>query len=72
MLPVLCRRWLPQGIVSIVSVTMKDLNKSLYERGAPQRHLPFPLSLTRSHVGCDVGEKIITVNKPEISASKFY
>jgi len=40
------RTWLPQGVVCIVSVTMKDLHKSLYERRAPQRHLPFPLSLT--------------------------
>jgi len=40
------RSWLPQGAVCIMSVTLKDLHKSLYERRAPQRHLSFALSLT--------------------------
>jgi len=53
------RTWLPQGVVCIVSVTMKDLHKSLYERRAPQRHLPFPLSLTWRPFGVwYLGEKI--------------
>ena len=33
------RIWVPQVVVSIVSVTLKDLYKSLYERRAPQHHL---------------------------------
>jgi len=46
MLPTEPRTWLPQWAVCIISVTLKDLHKSLYERRAPQRHLPFSLSLT--------------------------
>jgi len=40
------RTWFREGVVCIMSVTMKDLHKSLYERRAPQRHLLFALLLT--------------------------
>jgi len=46
MLPNLSRSLLAQVIVSIVSVTLKDLHKSQNELRASQPHIPFPLSLT--------------------------
>jgi hypothetical protein len=39
MLPTMPRRWLPQGAMSIVPVTLKELHISLYERRVLRRHL---------------------------------
>jgi len=67
------RNWLPQVVEGIVSVTLKDLHKSLYERHAQQRHLLFALLLIWRPFGVwYLGEKIITNRMSENYNSKFH